>query len=190
MKRALTLLILLTALGVSPGAAQKVYVDFDESVDFNQFQTFAWARTSEVSLLDTSPLMHSRVKNAIEYQLTTSGLIEDTENPDLYVTYYGEEEEQLSVSTTHWGYGWGGSWAWDPYWGPGWGASTGSSMVRTYPVGTLIVDLWNVQTQQLIWRGSATKAIPSDPEKQAKLIDKAVAKIARAWKKKYRRSSR
>jgi hypothetical protein len=184
MRRTLVIALLLT-LAALPAAAQKVYIDFDESADFASYKTFAWGRTPEVSLQDNSPLMHSRLKNAIEYQLTTGGLIEDTENPDLYVTYHGESETEMRVDTHSWGYGYGRGWRWDPYWGGGYGDTT--TTVRQYDVGTLVIDIWDAKEKSLIWRGTATKTIPSKPEKQAKLIDEAVAKLARQWEKKYHR---
>ena len=185
MRKALTVTALLLVLGALPAAAQKVYIDYDEEADFSSFKTFAWGPTPEASLKDSSPLMHSRIKNAIEYQLTTGGLVEDTENPDLYVTYHGEEEEEMRIDTHTWGYGFGRRWRWDPYWGSGFGDTT--TTVHTYDVGTLIIDIWDAEAKQLIWRGSATGTIPSSPEKQAKKIDDAVAKIARQWEKKYDR---
>ena len=185
MKRTVALAIALLALGVAPAMAQKVYIDWDKSVDFDKYETFAWAKTREVSLQDSSPLMHSRIKNAIEYQLTTGGMIEDFENPDVYVTYHGENETRMNVNTSNWGYGHGAGWGWDPYWGGGYGSST--TTVSQYEVGTLVIDIWDAETMQMIWRGSATKAIPTKPKKQAKLIDDAVAKLAREWEKKYKR---
>jgi hypothetical protein len=181
MKRSITLAIALLALGVAPATAQKVQVDWDQSVDFNKYETFAWARTPEASLQDTSPLMHSRIKNAIEYQLTTGGMIEDTESPDVYVTYHGEHESKVNFNTMDYGYGYGRGWRW----GGGMGSST--TTVSEYDVGTLVIDIWDAETRQMIWRGTATKTIPEKPEKQAKLIDESVAKLAREWEKKYTR---
>ena len=183
MKKVLTItaLVLLMAL---PAAAQKVHIDYDETADFSSFKTFAWAPTPEVSLEDSSPLMHSRIKNAIEYQLTTGGLVEDMESPDLYVTYHGEEKEEMRIDTQTWGYGRGRGWRWDPFWGSRFRDTT---TVHTYEVGTLIIDIWDAEAKKLIWRGTATATIPSKPEKQAKLIDETVAKIARQWEKKYGR---
>ena len=186
MKRVLTITLVLTVFCALPGLAQKVYIDYDETADFSSYKTFAWVKTPEVSIQDGSPLMHSRIKNAIEYQLTTGGLIEDAENPDLYVTYHGESEEEVRVDTQDWGYGYGRGWRWDPYWG-GRGFGRTTTNVHTYDVGTLIIDIWDAKEKRLIWRGAATKTIPSNPEKQAKLIDEAVAKIARQWEKKYGR---
>ena len=185
MKKTLAITTLLAIFCALPAIAQKVYIDYDETADFSSYETFAWGKTPEVSLHDSSPLMHSRLKNAIEYQLTTGGLIEDAESPDLYVTYHGEEEEKVVVDTRAWGYGHSRGWRRDPYWGTSLGNA--STTVRSYDVGTLIIDIWDAKEKRLIWRGSATKAIPSKPEKQAKLIDDAVAKLARAWEKKYKR---
>ena len=70
-------------------------------------------------------------------------------------------------------------------WGGGMGSST--TTISEYDVGTLVIDIWDAETKQMIWRGSATKTIPKKPEKQAKLIDAAVAKLAREWEKKYTR---
>ncbi len=185
MTKKLLGIALVLALAAIPAAAQKVYIDYDADADFGSYKTFAWGPTPEVSLSDSSPLMHSRIKNAIEYQLTTSGAIEDTENPDVYVTYHGEESEGMRVDTNQWGYGYGGSWRWDPYWGGGMGSTT--TTVSTYTKGTLVIDIWDAETKKLIWRGSATATIPAKPEKQARLVDKAVEKLVKQWDKKYNR---
>ncbi len=184
MRKRISLVLLLTLVAL-PAAAQKVYIDYDEDADFASYKTFAWAPTPEVSIQDSSPLMHSRLKNAIEYQLTTGGLIEDTENPDLYVTYHGESDKKVRIDTNSYGYGYGSRWHRDPYWGGGYGPTT--TTVREYDVGTLIIDIWDAKLKQLVWRGTATATIPSKPEKQAKLLDKAVEKLARQWEKKYDR---
>jgi hypothetical protein len=188
MTRGLIALALLLAFVALPAEAQKVYIDFDQNADFDSYQTFAWGPTPEASLKESSPLMHSRIKNAIEYQLTTGDMIEDTENPDVYVTYHGDSDSKMNINTSHWGYGYGGGWAWDPYYGSGFGSST--STVYEYDVGTLIVDIWDAKTKELVWRASATKTIPSKPEKQAKLIDDMVAKMAREWEKKKKKMDR
>jgi len=186
-KTLLSLTILL--LAVAPAAAQKVYVDYDEQADFDKYKTFAWADTSEVSLKDSSPLMDSRIKNAIEYRITKGGMVEDTKNPDLYVTYYTEEKEEVRIHTTSYGYGYGGGWYRDPYWG-GMGMGMSSSQVYTYPVGTLIVDIWDAKTKQAVWRGTAEGTIPAKPEKQAQLIDKMLEKMVKKWQKMKRKAGR
>ena len=189
MSKRITFVLMLTLLTLValPVAAQKVYIDYDEDADFGSYETFAWVPTPEVSLKDSSPLMHSRLKNNIEYQLTTGGMIEDAENPDLYVTYHGESDEKVRVDIDTWGYSYGSAYRRDPYWGGygGYGAGSSTATVREYEVGTLILDFYDAKEKQLIWRGTATATIPSKPEKQAKLLDKAVKKLAKVWEKKH-----
>ena len=117
MRNRLLALSVVILLGVAPAAAQKVHVDYDRSVDFGTYKTFAWGRTPDTSLEAESPLMHSRLKNAIEYRLTEGGMTEDTENPDVYVTYHTSSKEEIQLHTTGMGYGYGGGWGYDPYWG-------------------------------------------------------------------------
>ena len=185
MRKVLVGVLFVSALAVVPAQAQKVYIDFDKAADFSSYQTFAWAPTDETSLKDSSPLMDSRIKNGIEFQLTAGGMIENTESPDLYVTYHGEESQEVHVNTDHWGYGYPGTWGYSPYWGRGGygGYGTSTTSVTTYDIGTLIIDIWDAKTQKIVWRGTATGTIPAKPEKAAKKIDKAINKLAKKWQK-------
>lgn len=175
----------MLALIAVPAAAQKVYVDYDRAVDFGQFRTFAWAQTSETSMADSSPLMHSRVKNNIEAQLADAGMIEDAENPDVYVTYHTDEKQEMRLNTTHFGYGYGGGWGWDPYWD--WGPSMTSSTTHAYPYvrGTLVVDIWDAKAKELIWRGSAEGVVKEKPEAAARQIEKVLKKMGKKWARMY-----
>jgi hypothetical protein len=182
-------ILALSALLVAsaPAIAQKVYIDYDREADFDSYETFSWLRTSEVSLSDTSPLLHSRVKNAIELALVEGGLIEVDENPDLWVTYYGEEREEMSVNTSsmgpYGGYGYGPGWGYDPVWDRGFGVPSADTEVTTFAVGTLVIDLIDADSQRAIWRGSATATIPLDPRQAERLLDKAIRKLVKRWRK-------
>jgi len=171
-----------------PAIAQKVYVDYDQSAEFTSYKTFAWGASPQTSLQAESPLMHSRIKNAIEYQLTTGGLVEDTNDPDLYVTYHTSTREEVQLHTSGLGYGYGGGWLWDPFWGPSFGSSTTTS--HTYQRGTLIIDIWDARTKQAIWRGTAQAVVKENPQRVAKQIDKAVAKIVKKFDKMYAKDMR
>lgn len=179
----LTTFAALLVLIALPASAQKIHVDYDRSADFESYRTFAWAGDADESLASESPLMHSRLKNAIEFQLTTAGLSEDTADPDLYVTYYTDSQEEVQFSTTGMNYGYGPGWGWDPYWDGG--MSTMTTTSHTYERGTLIVDLWDAKTDTAVWRGSAEAIMSSNPKKEAKQIDKAIHKMVRKFEKMY-----
>lgn len=183
MKQRILGLLVVATLVALPAMAQQVYVDYDKSVDFGSYKTFAWKAPSEASLAEESPLMHGRVETAIEAQLSSGGLTEDTQSPDLWVTYHTSSKEQVQFSTSHMGYGYGDGWGWDPYWdgygGMGMGSST--TTAHTYERGTLIVDIWDAKTNKAIFRGTAEAVAKEKPEKAAKQIEKAIEKIAKKF---------
>jgi hypothetical protein len=180
MKKTLGI-VMLIALFAAPVAAQKVYVDYDRDYVNKDYKTFAWGPTPQTSLMDESPLMHSRIKNAIEYYITRTGRIEDKDNPDIYVTYHTNTDDEVSYDTNIYGYGYGPGWGLDPGWGGG--VTTNTSTARTYEQGTLIVDIWDAKDKKLIWRGTATAVVPEDPEKGAKLINKVLKKMVDRFQK-------
>ncbi len=57
----------------------------------------------------------------------------------------------------------------------------------TYDRGTLIIDAWDGETKELIWRGTATRTFSDNPDKAKKQIDKSIAKIVKKWNKQYRK---
>jgi hypothetical protein len=171
--------LLLAAL---PVAAQKTQIDYDKTVDFGTYRSFAWFETRETSLEDASEMLHSSVRNAIESTFAASGITEvgKDEDPDVFITYHTNATEQVSYNTTDYGYDYGGGW----YYGGGLGIST--TTTHTYKRGSLIIDIWDAETKRLVWRGIASSAVPKDPENAAKKIDKVISKLAKQWDKKYR----
>jgi hypothetical protein len=172
----------LTALLLAaPVAAVDVYVDYDRSVDLSAYTTFKWGPTPGTSLSSESPLMHSRIKNGIEYYLVQGGKVEVDEDPDLYVTYHTSTTDQQQFSVTGAGYGFSSGWYWDPYWGGTSGFSGGggttTTTVSTYERGTLVIDIWDARTETIVWRGTAESAIPENPKKAAKKIEKILKKM-------------
>jgi len=143
-------LVILFGLIAASAAAMDIYVDFDRSGRFSWYKSYAWAETEETSLKGHNDLMHSRIKNAIEHHLSQGRMVENTDDPDLYVTYHAASNTAVSVSPVSFGVGYGGGWARDPYWG-GVGVSTARS--STYEQGTLIIDIWGRNQETRLARG-------------------------------------
>ncbi len=59
------------------------------------------------------------------------------------------------------------------------GSST--TQVRTYQMGTLVVDLWDAQAKQLVWRGVASDTISDNPQQNEKKIDKAAEEMFKRY---------
>jgi len=173
MKRPLVFLGLLTVvlLGSLSGWAQKANVDFDRDADFSKYNTFALALNQSQPPRD--PLMAQRALKGVSYHLTLKGLREVEGSPDLYVVIYGirDQEQQLNITSTGYGYG--------PGWrrGGGWGGGSATATTTTYNIGTLVVDMYDAGTKQIVWRGVATDTLSDKPEKNEKKLNKALEKL-------------
>ena len=166
-------ILVLTAVGLllaTTGCDLKTNVDYDRGADFSLVKSYAWYDQENPKISD---LDHRRIVSAIEANLAKKGLQQVDSNPDVYVTYYGDDNEQTVIDTTHHGYGYGGDW----YWGGGMGMTTSTSRVRTYTEGTLVVDMYKAEEKELIWRGTVTGTVSENPEKNVKNINKGLARM-------------
>ena len=71
--------------------------------------------------------------------------------------------------------GFGGGWGWQ-----GFGGLQDSSINITeqdYKEGTLVIDMYDAKTKQLLWRGSAEGTLSDKAAKNENKLDKAVAKM-------------
>jgi len=176
----------LVALGLlamaGPAFAQKVYIDYDKNYDYSKVKTFSWQDASD-SVQGQNPLLHSRIKNGIEHYLSMGGITEVDSDPSIYVTYHTSTKENLSLNTTTFGYGYPGGWYGGYYGGYGYGGmGTSTTSVSTYETGTLVVDAWDAETKELVWRGTATNiTVVDNPDKMQKKVDSALEKIVKKW---------
>jgi hypothetical protein len=67
------------------------------------------------------------------------------------------------------GYGWRG-------WG-GAGMGTATTTTSEYTVGTLVVDIFDAKSKQLVFRGTASDELSNKPEKNQKKLAKASDKM-------------
>lgn len=72
---------------------------------------------------------------------------------------------------------------WHPWVGLTWGAAPVYEIPEGHLPGTLVVDVWDARTGQLIWRGWAEGALLSAPEAGdlPQFIDKAIGKIMKTF---------
>jgi hypothetical protein len=84
-----------------------------------------------------------------------------SDKPDFTVAYYASTKQKLDV--TYWDYGYDYYPRWWGGWGPGFGPS--GPTATEYTQGTVIVDVVNPSTKELLWRGSGVAAV-SDNEAQ------------------------
>jgi len=81
--------------------------------------------------------------------------------------------EQQTLNTFYDGFG--GGWGWRRFGGAGFGDAT--TTTETYKVGTLVIDLFDTKTKQLIWRGSSSGTLSNNSNKNIQILDKGVEKL-------------
>jgi hypothetical protein len=182
-----TAVVALSALLALPAYAAKPQIQWDEAYDFTTVKTFQWQANPDSSLEKRNPFMHSRVVTAIEYELTATGLTEVQSNPDVYVTYHTSTENKVRLESDSYGYGFGGygTVGWGHY---GYGMAYGGPVSTTtrvveYDEGTLVVDIWDAKTKQLVWRGTATRVFSEDVDKAESQVVKIIKDMAKQSKK-------
>jgi hypothetical protein len=147
--------------------AQKTTFDFDRGANFARYRTYAWTEGSPVG----DRFVDQRITDAVERHLALKGLVRATpgNRPDMLVAYHANFDRNLQVNA--FGTGWGGY-----RYG---GSRSGSARVEEILVGTIVVDLVDAATTDLVWRGMATGDVDVDakPEKRDQNIDRAAAKI-------------
>lgn len=171
----LSLLLLLSAL---PAFAQKVYVDYDNATAFSEYRTFQLVETDE-DLRDVSRTSHELVVGELRRYAAEGGLTEVDSDPDIYLAYYTADQGDLRLALTDLRYSYGANFDFGGYWDGGVGTRAPHSF--TFKEGTLIVDAWDAERNELVWRGMATAALSKDPDKNDRKIDKALRKIMKRW---------
>jgi hypothetical protein len=150
-----TLLLLVVVLAGC--STMQVHSDFDPAASFTGLKTYDWTKAAKKVTgnprLD-DPALDKRIRGLIESQLAAQGYTKVSGGtPDFLVGYHVALEKKLAVSTMNDYYGYRAGWGWS------YGAGTGTMMPQSYTYeyeqGSLIIDVVNPETHDLIWRGSA-----------------------------------
>jgi hypothetical protein len=163
-------LFFLALLGAA--FAQKVETDFDHQANFSQYKTYSWQQ-----IKPANSLWDARIKSAVDVQLAAKGWTQVDSGGDVAVVAIKTSQTQRTLQTFYDGLG--GGWGWRRFGGGGFGDATTTE--EDYKVGTLVIDLYDAKTKQLIWRGSAQDTVSDKATQNEKNLDKGVAKMFKAF---------
>jgi hypothetical protein len=168
----LAVAIIVCMYACSP--ALKVTSDYDKSVNFQPYKTFT-LDTIKISQL-VSQLNQNRIINSVKSEMTKKGFTESS-TPDMlvHVTAIVKNEQSTSSTTDFYGYGGG----FRPYlWGGGMGATGYTTYnVQDYKDGSLIIDIVDAKSHNLIWEGIGNEEIDKPSKDPDAAIAAAVASI-------------
>jgi hypothetical protein len=151
--------------------AQDVKTDFDKDANFAAVKTFQ----VKVGTSWNNPISEKRIVGEIEETLAGKGWTKTDANPDALVLLHGATETQKNLNTFYSGMGGFGGYGYRGWGGMGMGSAT--TTVSEYLVGTLVVDIFDAKTKQLMFRGTASDEISDKPEKNVKKVEKAASKM-------------
>jgi hypothetical protein len=149
-------------------SAQQVKTDYDRSANFAQYKTYSWEQVKTKDALDID-----RIKAAVNAALTAKGWTQVDSGGDVSIVAMEITRNQQTLNTFYDGFG--GGWGWRRFGGGGFGEAT--TTTETYKVGTLVVDLFDSKTKQLIWRGASSDTLSDNSNKNIKNLDKGVEKM-------------
>lgn len=158
--------LLLALLAGTLASAQDVTTNSMPGVDFSKYQTYKWVTVQGATY--PNQIVDAQIKQSIDTQLAAKGLTKtDSDTANLYIGY------QVSLNTEkQWNaYGMGG--------GLRWGGGMATAQQSTIAIGTLVLDMYDPTTKQLVWTGRATKTLDSsaNQQKKQKNLDNAMKKL-------------
>ncbi len=163
--------VLASAFALSTGAfAANVSTDYNHETNFRSYHTFSFFKVQTAD-----PFLDKRLEAEVTQDLGKAGYTMVSSGGDLNVTLFEGEHNRKEYNTFYdglggFGYGWRG---WGG-WGGGWGPSYQNTTVENVPVGTLMLDMYDGNTHQLVWRGRAMTDIGNNADKNTKKFDKDV----------------
>jgi hypothetical protein len=133
-----------------------VNTDYDREADFASYQTFSWVPGNEEAV--RNPLLLKRVQKMAEGILVEKGYrrIDDADAADMLVGFSGHSKDKVEV------------WTNDYYSSPAWWGYRDVDVYQ-YTEGTLVIDVLDGASDQLVWRGTSTGVI-EDPPKDEKIL--------------------
>jgi len=151
----------LVALVVNSGCSSiSVSQDYDTSFDFSKWKNYGFMPIPESAGIDQ--LTADKISNAIRRELNAKGY-KDSEPSDFGIALHFGQKTVTDVQSYGYGWGWYG----------------GGVDVSQYQEGTLIIDLIDMKTNKLEWRGTAQGALADNPDVQTRTanVDSAVSQM-------------
>jgi hypothetical protein len=165
--------VALTLLACIVVLAQDVKTNSMPGVEFSKFHSYKWVAIGNGA--HPNQIIDAEIKQSVDAQLSQKGLTKtDSDKADLYVGYQIATDQEKEWNA----YGMGGGWRF--------GGGMVTADQSTITVGTLVLDMYDPSTKQLVWTGRASKTLdPSNnQEKNEERLNKGMAKLLKNSRRK------
>ena len=178
IKPRLTAMLAVAAIALAGCASgPDIRADYDKAADFGKYRTYGFVTQAGTDTGDFRSLATQMLQNAASREMEARGY-RRSDSPDLVINFQGKLEEKVDVESTpapYYGPGWGyGGWHGAPY--GGWGGAEVTT--RRYNVGTLIMDVVDLNKRQVVFQGGLTDVVTKEMQANREAtINQAVAQI-------------
>jgi hypothetical protein len=170
------LLAVVALMATACGPFIRITVSIAPTATFSAYHRFTVLtppqRQDGRQLAGDPMLINSMTNRLLQMNVTDAfigrGYQLDSASPDFKVAYYASARERLDV--TLWNYGYPGRWG-------GWYPEPGYATAVPYAEGTVIVDVVDAKTNELLWRGRSQVRSSDDPAEFEKDLRGAVQSI-------------
>jgi Domain of unknown function (DUF4136) len=162
------LLVLIVAMLVPFGFAEKIRIGYDKSADFSKYKTYTWA-TPDVPV--QRPLLYQNIVSQIDQDLKAKGLQRTEQNGDLTVVIAGgmgigyNMPPAFEMEAAYWS----GK------------QDLGALTAPMVGEGTLILEFVDRSKNKMIWRGTVKDKLDPSVVKSLPRIEKAVSKLLKGY---------
>lgn len=162
----------------------KVNIDTDKDADFSQYTSASFLGWQDNINEIMNDFDKKRLREAFEAELEKRNIERVDKDGDMAITLYIVKDQKTSVTAYSNYYG-GGGYGRGRYRRGGYGWGGGSSHTTysetDYVQGTLVMDVFDNKSGDMIWQAVATGTVNEKPEKREKSIPKTVASVMKKF---------
>lgn len=167
------ILITLTAMVLlaSCGPSIRVFSDYDKALSPASYKTYSWLDTKAIEQLGNDPryineLTDKRIREAVNREFAGVGISLVTQKADMILHYHIIIDNKTMIVTEPYGS------RYSRY------LENRRTSVYQYKEGTLLIDMMDAKTNEVVWRGGATDVITDEARKNPEeAINYAVKEI-------------
>ena len=161
----------------------KVTSDYEKTTDFSKYKTATFLGWQEEINNVIGELDQNRFRDAFKAELAKRSIDIVDEGGDMAIVLFVVSDQKTSTTAYTNYYGGGRGYGRYHRGGRGWGAGYSSTTYseNDYTQGTMVVDVYDNTSGDMVWQGVGTGTVQEKPEKREKSIPKGVAAIMKEF---------
>ena len=167
------LLILCFGILTLSCSSVRVFSDFDNSINFDNYKSFAFFKPG-IEEVEISDLDKRRILKSIEKSLEEKNLVLSS-NPDLLINISVKATDRVFINPNN-GWGWGWGWGWNP-----WMFNSNFNSISTQTRGELFIDIIDSKSKVLVWQGKGYGGINEYMNNRDERINLFVSEILKNY---------